>query len=296
VNLPREALALLFVTGTTGAVVCIVFAVGRSMVAGALAVPRPGYPEHRALFRVVLQWVSPLGAWVRQPLPARYCDRLERRLLRADLDEALDIDAALGLVAVPAVVASTLALLAALAGRSDLAGGALLAALTLAALLESWLRRRVSDRERRFLRDLPAYLDVLTVCVEAGVTLAVALRLAVEKAAPSPARRVFARLLHEIRMGRSRVEALQNVARLYELEALSSLVAALIQSEGHGMGLGTVLRAQSQQRATERQLRAEKAAMKAPVKMLGPLVLCVFPCTFVVIAVPVLVRMFLGGG
>jgi len=187
------------------------------------------------------------------------------------------------------------ALLAVAGGQSVAAGGLLGLGFLLLLASELYVRRRRQDCERRMLKELPAYLDAMTVCVEAGATLHMSLRIAVDKASPSPTRRVFERVLREIRMGRSRVEALNLVARLYDIEALNTLVAALVQSEGHGMSLGGVLRAQSQQRATERQLRAEKAAMKAPVKMLGPLVLCVFPCTFIVIAVPVVVRMFLEG-
>ncbi len=256
----------------------------------------PLAPARRRWLSALGRMAAPLGRWLGRLLPPRLSVRQSQRLARADLDEFLSADAWCGLLAWPWVLAGIVSLLGLAADRAVLASTALSLALATGFIGEAVLRRRIRDRELRFLKDLPAYLDVLTVCIEAGATLSVALRMAVEKAATSPARKVFARLLHEIRMGRSRTEALHNVARLYELEALSSLVAALVQSEAHGMSLGAVLRAQAQQRATERQLRAEKAAMKAPVKMLGPLVLCIFPCTFVVIAVPVLVRLFLDGG
>ena len=73
---------------------------------------------------------------------------------------------------------------------------------------------------------------------------------------------------------------------------VSSLVSSLVQAEKTGASLGTVLRAQSTQRTNERFARAEKLAMEAPVKMLGPLILCIFPCTFVVIGFPIGVKMF----
>ena len=280
------------------AVSAALLAVGLVRAQGAFALQAdvPAGPARRRGLTRLGRLAAPLGRWISRLLPQRLSTRLSQRLARADLDECLSADAWFGLISWPWALAGMAALLALAADLALVASVALALAAAGNAVSETVLMRRIRDRERRFLKDLPAYLDVLTVCIEAGATLAVALRMAVDKAAPSPARKVFARLLHEIRMGRSRTEALHNVARLYELEALSSLVAALVQSEAHGMSLGAVLRAQSQQRATERQLRAEKAAMKAPVKMLGPLVLCIFPCTFVVIAVPVLVRMFLDGG
>ena len=101
---------------------------------------------------------------------------------------------------------------------------------------------------------------------------------------------MFERVLREIRSGRTRVEALQHVARVYDSEGLTALASALLHSEGAGMSLGTLLRAQAQQRTAERHARAERLAMQAPVKLLGPLILCIFPCTFVVISVPIVVR------
>jgi tight adherence protein C len=160
----------------------------------------------------------------------------------------------------------------------------------------AWLHHLAARRERLVLKELPTYLDIVTLCVESGATLTTALRLAVDKSPRSPLRQAFERVLREVRIGRPRVEAFTYVARLYDIECLTALAAALVQSEGAGVSLGGVLRAQSEQRATERQLRAERSAMQAPVKMLGPLVLCVFPCTFIVIAVPVVVRVFLETG
>jgi tight adherence protein C len=182
-------------------------------------------------------------------------------------------------------------IVAAAAGDGSVALLLVSSGLGLALVMGRYPVRRRLDNERRILNELPAYLDALTVCVEAGASLHAAFRITVEKAPLSPMRRVVERILQEIRLGRSRIESLNHVAALYDIEALGALFAALVQSEGQGMSLGGVLREQARQRATERQLRAEKAALKAPVKMLGPLVLCIFPCTFIVIAVPVVVRL-----
>jgi tight adherence protein C len=154
-----------------------------------------------------------------------------------------------------------------------------------------WLRRRNLERERQIARELPAYLDLLTVCVEAGATLTAGVRLIVSQAPDTPLRSYFERVLREVRGGRARSEAFIHVAGIHAVESLTTLASALAHAEGAGMSLGQVLRTQSEQRTAERFARAERLAMQAPVKMLGPLIFCIFPCTFIVLAVPIVVRM-----
>lgn len=157
--------------------------------------------------------------------------------------------------------------------------------------LALWRTRQRDQRDLQVLKELPAYLDILTLCVEAGAALPAAMRIAVEKSPDSPLRRLFQQVLEEIRSGRTRVEALESVAAVHAIESFTALVAALVQAEGQGVSLGRLLRLQAEQRTAERHARAEKLAMQAPVKMLGPLILCIFPCTFIVIAVPVAARL-----
>lgn len=175
-----------------------------------------------------------------------------------------------------------------------LPGGAWPALLLVAAgflLGGQWTRRQRESQHREILRELPAWLDMMTVCVEAGATLTSGLRLLVDQSPASPLRDYFERVLREVRGGRTRASAFSQVAALYGVESLSTLASALAHAEGSGMSLGQVLRAQAEQRTAERFARAEKLAMQAPVKMLGPLILCIFPCTFIVIAVPIAVRL-----
>jgi tight adherence protein C len=154
-----------------------------------------------------------------------------------------------------------------------------------------WLRQQRELRQRLVARELPAWLDLMTVCVEAGATLTAGLRLMVTQAPGGPLRDYFERVLREIRGGRPRAQAFTYVAELYGIESLATLASALSHAESSGMSLGEVLRAQAAQRTAERFARAEKLAMQAPVKMLGPLILCIFPCTFIVIGVPIAVRL-----
>jgi tight adherence protein C len=157
--------------------------------------------------------------------------------------------------------------------------------------LEIWMRDQVKRVEMEVLKNLPNFLDMLTLAIESGCNLTVAINIAVEKTPDNALRRGFARLLREIRSGRNRIDALRMLEERLDDPAVSSLVSTLVQAEKTGASLGSVLRAQSTQRTNERFARAEKLAMEAPVKMLGPLILCIFPCTFVVIGFPIGIKM-----
>ena len=157
--------------------------------------------------------------------------------------------------------------------------------------LEIWMRDQVKRIQIEVLKNLPNFLDMLTLAIESGCNLTVGINIAVEKTPDNALRRAFARLLREIRSGRNRVDALRMLEERLDNPAVSSLITALVQAEKTGASLGTVLRAQSTQRTNERFARAEKLAMEAPVKMLGPLILCIFPCTFVVIGFPIGIKM-----
>jgi tight adherence protein C len=105
----------------------------------------------------------------------------------------------------------------------------------------------------------------------------------------------FIRVMRDLRAGRARADALRGLADRLGLPAISSLVSALLTAEKQGASLGKILRAQAEQRRNERFLRAERLAMEAPVKMLLPLLLFIFPCTFLILFFPVASRL-LGEG
>jgi len=158
-----------------------------------------------------------------------------------------------------------------------------------------WLKDRVDARKRLLLKQLPFYLDIVTLCVEAGLNLTGAFEQAMHKGPPGPLREEFARILRDVRAGKARMEALRTFADRLNEPAITNLVSALVQAETMGMNLGPILRAQAEQRRTERFVRAEKLAMEAPVKMLFPLIAFIFPCTFIVIAFPI-IQKFLAMG
>lgn len=158
-----------------------------------------------------------------------------------------------------------------------------------------WLHDRLAARRRELLRTLPFYLDVITLCVEAGLNLQGAMSQAVAKGPAGVLREEFQRVLRDIRAGKARAEALRSLAARVDEPGVGNFVSFVIQAETMGMNLGPVLRAQAEQRRVERFIRAEKLAMEAPVKMLFPLIAFIFPCTFIVLLFPIAMQ-FMNSG
>jgi len=147
------------------------------------------------------------------------------------------------------------------------------------------------NRKRAIARALPDFLDLLTVTVEAGLGLDSALAKISEKLR-DPLREEILITLHHIRMGESRENALREFADRCDVEDLSNFVSALIQSQKLGISLGTVLRVQSETIRTVQRQRIEESSQKAPVKMLMPLMLCIFPVMFFVIVGPAVIKIY----
>lgn len=151
-----------------------------------------------------------------------------------------------------------------------------------------WVRDQVTRRHHLITRALPYNLDLLTLSVEAGLDFTGALGKVVEKGKEGPLRDELSMVLKQLKMGKTREEALRSMVVRVDLPALTSFVNALIQADRMGTSLGKVLRIQSTQLRIDRTQRAEKLAGEAPVKMLGPLVLCIFPTVFMILFGPIL--------
>lgn len=160
---------------------------------------------------------------------------------------------------------------------------------------EYWLKKAGDRRSRAIAKSLPFFLDVLTLSVEAGLSFGAALAQAVEKAPDGPLKQEFKRILRDVRAGKPRSEAMRDFADRVDLISVNGFVSAVIQAETLGVSLGQTLRMQAEQRRNERFLRAEKLAMEAPVKMLGPLILFIFPCTFIVLLFPIAMKFMQSG-
>jgi tight adherence protein C len=158
---------------------------------------------------------------------------------------------------------------------------------------EFWLGRRIRGRSMAMTLQLPDALDLLTISVEAGLGFDAALAKVVEKMY-GPLVDEFRQALAEVRMGRARRDALRDVANRADSQPVSNFIGAIVQAEQLGVPIAKVLQIQSNQLRIERRQRAEEAAAKAPVKMLFPMVGCIFPTIFIVILGPAIVTV-MGG-
>jgi tight adherence protein C len=160
---------------------------------------------------------------------------------------------------------------------------------------EFWLGRKMRARSTAMMLQLPDALDLLTISVEAGLGFDAALAKVVEKM-EGPLVDEFRQALAEVRMGRSRREALRDVASRADSQPVSNFIGAIVQAEQLGVPIAKVLQIQSNPLRIERRQRAEEAAAKAPVKMLFPMVGCIFPTIFIVILGPAIVTVMGGVG
>jgi len=160
---------------------------------------------------------------------------------------------------------------------------------------EFWLGRRIRARGEAMVLQLPDALDLLTISVEAGLGFDAALAKVVEKM-EGPLVAEFRQALAEIRMGRSRRDALRDVAKRADSQPINNFIGAIVQAEQLGVPIAKVLQIQSNQLRIERRQRAEEAAAKAPVKMLFPMVGCIFPTIFIVILGPAILTVIKGVG
>jgi tight adherence protein C len=150
-----------------------------------------------------------------------------------------------------------------------------------------WVNDQVKKRHLQISRALPYSLDLLTLSVEAGLDFTAALAKVVEKGKAGPLRDELQLVLKQLKMGKTREEVLKAMIIRVDLPSLSTFVTALIQADKMGTSLGKVLRIQSTQMRIERTQRAEKLANEAPVKMLFPLIACIFPTVFMVLFGPI---------
>ncbi|HZY43679.1 MAG TPA: type II secretion system F family protein [Anaerolineae bacterium] len=153
-----------------------------------------------------------------------------------------------------------------------------------------WLGSKIRGRKANVIKALPDALDLLTICVEAGLGFDQAVQKVSEKW-DNELSRAFGRMLQEIRLGKTRREALRDMSSRIDVNDMTSFIAAVIQSEQLGVSMAKVLRIQSDQMRVRRRQRAEEKARQAPVKMLFPLVFLIFPSIFIVLLGPAVLQL-----
>ena len=157
---------------------------------------------------------------------------------------------------------------------------------------ELWLRQQIAQRHRSIRRALPFLLDILTLSVEAGMDFMTALQRHVEVARLDALSEELIRVVREIQVGKTRREALRDMSTRVNLVDLRMVVNALVQADELGVSIGSILRIQSDQTRQRRFERAERLAHEAPVKLLFPLLLFIFPAVFLVLLGPVVKQVF----
>lgn len=157
-----------------------------------------------------------------------------------------------------------------------------------------WLGSKISQRQDEVIKALPDALDLLVICVEAGLGFEGAMAKVAEKW-DNELSRAFARVLQEIRLGKLRIEALREMDKNLGVAEVTSFVAAIIQATQFGVSIAKVLRIQAEQMRIQRRQRAEKKAQEAPIKMLFPMVFLIFPSLFIVLLGPAVLQILDSG-
>lgn len=219
-------------------------------------------------------------------------DQYRRKLLEAGQPRNMDLDGLIALKVIAAVAAAIIALALGLLLSLSL-GRALILVMILVAVgffgPDAWLSRLIAARKKEMSLALPDILDMLTISVEAGLGFDAALTKVVKNFHGALSQEFF-RFLQETQLGRSRRDAWRNLAERTNIAEVNSFVLAVLQADVFGVSIAKVLRVQSEEMRTKRRQRAEEIAMKAPVKVVFPLVLCIFPALIIVILGPAGIR------
>lgn len=157
-----------------------------------------------------------------------------------------------------------------------------------------WLNRKIRTRQSEIMKALPDALDLLTICVEAGLGFDAAMNKVNEKW-DDPLSMEFGRVIRDIQLGKARRDALRDMAERMDVADVTSFVAAIVQTEQLGVSIAKVLRIQSDQMRIKRRQRAEEKAHQAPIKMLFPMVFLIFPSIYIVLLGPAILTVMDSG-
>jgi len=240
--------------------------------------------------RILLPTVQGFGRGLAKMLPANFMTSLQRTLIMGGSSMTASTFVTFWAVSTGLFVGLAIVALAALGGVSGQGFLGLLVMGIIGFMLPRfWLRSAVGSRQKKIVKNLPDAMDLITTCVEAGLGLDAALAK-VSGQMKGPLAKEISQMLLEVGMGRLRRDALSDLGQRTGVQELISFVNAVIQAEQLGVSIGHVLKVQSDQMRTHRRQRAEKLAHEAPIKMMFPLVLCIFPAFMLVILGPAVIR------
>lgn len=243
--------------------------------------------------RVLIPLINRIGEFSARFTPQKAIQNTERQMELAGnpwpINAATFLAIRFILAVILGVLASTIFLGSTTWTTTDkvmLIGGAVVGGFYLPQIM---LSTRVTRRQKEIRNAMPDALDLLTICVEAGLGFDAAMSKVAEKW-ETELSIAFARVIREIQLGKVRREALKDMSDRLGIAELTSFVAAIIQSEQLGVSLSRVLRIQSDQMRLKRRQRAEEEAHKAPIKMIIPLALLVFPSIMIIILTPAVIQ------
>ncbi|OGO60458.1 MAG: hypothetical protein A2032_01500 [Chloroflexi bacterium RBG_19FT_COMBO_49_13] len=245
--------------------------------------------------RVFIPGIRGIGRFLGRLTPGSVIDDLAQKLLVAGNPMGIGAREFYGISLASTLLGVYLAFLVFRQGRSML--NVTLSILVLILLYffpKVWLQSRVSRRQNSVRKGLPDAMDMLSVCATAGLGFDQSLQR-VSEHWDTPIGHEFGRVINEMEMGLTRRDALRNLSDRVEIREISSFVALILQTEQLGMSVSDTLHAQAEQMRIERRFRAQEQAQKAPIKMLIPMALLIFPALLAVIlgpAIPTMMEIF----
>ncbi len=267
-----------------------------NLIESQVAALRRFTPRYRGLMALVFR-LSPLTSRF-----SRSSAAIQRRLnvlgFFPEIDDLLFAQISLGLILIICALASGLIVVALVLGFELLIRPIVVSAAIFVGLAfvipRAWLFDQVEKLRRGILRGFPSFLDVLALVLESGQNFQSALQLAIQHLGSTRETGLgqqLAVLAQDIRSGQTKSVALQRFADRLALAEITQFVASIRAADQQGVSVTALLRRQAEQLRTSRALEAERQAMKLPVKLLMPLAICIFPCTFMVLAVPLVSRL-----
>ncbi len=278
----------------------LAFAAVLLMVLGIQSAMRSSVPHpdvQPGLFGLIAGPAQEIGSWVESWVAAGFPSQIRRIrgfLLAAALQDQLGVRDVLGSQAVLCMVGGMVALIGMfmLTLRADFAIFlALLTGFVGWVYPSLWLARAAASRQQALSRALPYSLDLLTVAMQAGQDFGAAVRILVREGPRGPLSEEFSIMLQETELGKSRMEALQELANRIQLDEVRSVVSAIVQSTEMGSSVTDTLRIQGEEIRRARFHKAERQAARAPSLMMIPVALFILPSVFIVILTPIIMRM-----
>lgn len=154
-----------------------------------------------------------------------------------------------------------------------------------------WLIREQKSRMRLISRKFPFFLDMVGLGLDAGMNLQASVQLTLDHIGSGPLHEEWSKMLAEMRAGQPRAQSLRQLGQRLNLPSVRQLISSIIQGETMGFSLGRIIQVYADQQRSLRLMQAEKQALQAPVKMLFPMAVCIFPCTFIILGFPVVIQL-----